>query len=55
MHTQNYPEWERAAKQMGCVVEPDGSGKLVAHIDGDEYGTWDPKYAGVGMGTLEGK
>ena len=52
MHTQNKGEWERAVLTLGAIIEPDGSGRLVAHIDGNEIGHWDPKYAGVGIGTV---
>lgn len=52
MHTQNKSEWERAVTALGAIIEPDGSGRLVAHIDGKEVGCWDPKYAGVGIGTV---
>ncbi len=46
----NFVDWEATAKQRGYAVDHDGSGKLVAHVDGEEYGTWDPKYGGCGYG-----
>lgn len=53
MHTQSKAEWERAVTALGCIIEPDGSGRVVAHINGDEVGYWDPKYAGVGIGVID--
>lgn len=55
MHTQNRKEWEGLVERLGAEVEPDGSGKDVAHIDGDEVGYWDPKYASVGIGVIHVK
>jgi hypothetical protein len=52
MHTQSKADWEAAVAKRGAVVEPDGSGMYVAHIDGEPVGQWDPKYAGVGMGVI---
>ena len=52
MHTQNRKEWEGMVARLGASVEPDGSGKDVAHIDGEEVGYWDPRYAGVGIGVV---
>lgn len=52
MHTQNRSLWEAMVINMGAEIEPDGSGKDAAHIDGTEIGYWDPKYAGVGIGVI---
>lgn len=45
-----YKDWESYAKQSGWEIEGDGGGKLVAHLDGEEKGLWDPKYGGSGFG-----
>ena len=42
-------EWEAEAKSLGYETEP-ADGKLIAHLDGDEKGMWDPKYGGSGFG-----
>lgn len=52
MHTQSRKEWDRVVARLGAIVEPDGSGKEVAHCDGEEVGHWDPKYDGVGIGVV---
>src|SRR5208282_2281822 len=36
-----YREWESTVKGMGAEVEADGSGRFVAHINGDSIGEWD--------------
>lgn len=46
----NYREWEAEATRRGGVIEPSGDGKLAAHIDGYQFGVWDPKYGGAGYG-----
>jgi hypothetical protein len=51
-HTQNKEEWLATVAELGGVVEPDGSGLIVAHIDGEHIGYWDESYAGVGMGVI---
>lgn len=43
-------QWEAHAKSKGYEIEPDGSGKLIAHLDGEDMGVWDPKYGGSGFG-----
>jgi hypothetical protein len=52
MNTQNYQEWVKIAKKLGATIEHDGTGKLAAHIDGDDIGYWDPNYASVGIGVI---
>lgn len=52
MNTQNRTEWLAMMQGLGASVEPDGSGCEVGHIDGEEVGRWDPRYAGVGMGWI---
>jgi hypothetical protein len=37
-------------RSAGFSIEPDGSGKIVAHVDGAEKGIWDPAYGGSGFG-----
>jgi len=46
----NYKAWSDAAYAKGCTFEHDGSGKIIAHINGTEHGTWDANYGGTGCG-----
>ncbi len=43
-------EWQSTAQRLGYAVENDGGNKLIAHLDGDERGCWDPNYGGAGFG-----
>jgi len=46
----NYEVWRDTAVAKGCDLELDGSGKIVAHVDGVEIGIWDNTYGGCGAG-----
>lgn len=52
MHMQSYAEWKAHALRIGCTIENDGGGRMVAHINGVEYGYYDPSYASVGIGCF---
>ena len=48
--TNSKDEWLQTARRLGYEVENDGGNKLIAHIDGEERGCWDPNYGGAGCG-----
>ena len=51
MTYNNYKDWKEAAIARGYTIENDGDNKLIAHIDGVEYGWWNPNY-NAGFGEL---
>ncbi len=49
-----FEEWKAIALRMGATIENNGGDRLVAHIDGEELGEWNPEYGGVGVGYFYG-
>ena len=45
-----YKEWEADAIACGYSIDGGGDGKIIAHINGDEKGIFDPNYGGFGTG-----
>lgn len=53
MNYNRYEDWKADAEAMGLAIENDGGGRMIAHIDGNELGWWDPNYC-AGFGVLDG-
>lgn len=45
----DYEEWKTEALRRGYQLELDGSGKMLAHLDGSDKGVW-TAYGGAGCG-----
>ena len=45
-----FAEWKDEVTRRGFTIDNNGAGKLIAHVDGDEKGIWDPIYGGCGFG-----
>ena len=54
MNYNRYEEWAKAAHDRGYTIENGGDNKMIAHVDGDEMGWWNPNY-NAGFGVLETK
>lgn len=52
MNYNTYNDWRDAVLAKGLSIENDGGSKMIAHLDGIEYGWWDPLYGGVGFGEI---
>lgn len=52
LRTIDYAVWLAVVTERGMDTEPDGTGRIIAHLDGEEYGWWDDKYGGAGYGEL---
>lgn len=52
MNFNHYTEWKEEAERRGYTIETSGDNKIIAHINGDEKGWFDPVYAGSGFGEL---
>lgn len=48
-----FTDWKAEAERLGYEIDNSGDGKLRAHLDGVEKGTWDPNYGGAGYGWFE--
>jgi hypothetical protein len=48
----SYDLWRAEVARRGLEVENNGTGRLVAHRDGEEIGEFAPRYGGAGHGWL---
>lgn len=46
----DYKDWKAEVDRQGLEMEFDGTGKMVAHLNGDERGIWYGGYGGAGYG-----
>ena len=51
MTYNRYYDWLKEATARGYSIENGGDNKMIAHIDGVEYGWYDPNYCS-GFGEL---
>jgi hypothetical protein len=49
IYSFEYTVWKAEAIRRGFSVEPDGTGRIVAHVDGDNKGEFGP-YGGAHAG-----
>jgi hypothetical protein len=49
IYSSQFAVWKAEALRRGYTVEPDGTGRVVAHVDGDnkgEFGAYGGAFAG---------